>query len=250
MASLKEFETDFKRLVKNDLLGHGYILYGPDRKQQFSAAKMLANFLESKKYEEPSGILIETRLIDGVKQELGVDVARSFSEFLYRQPVRSPKRTLIVNAAGDLTTQAQNALLKIAEEPPSHALILLIVRDLNLLLPPLVSRFQKIYISSGASQRILSSTEQEAKNLVETFLMSTPKGRSDLIKELVANEKEVVAKEEKIVDTFVELLIEELAKKPEANWRALKHLLARQRVLGDFNVNRRLQLEAVLPFLS
>jgi hypothetical protein len=53
-----------------------------------------------------------------------------------------------------------------------------------------------------------------------------------------------------MIDTFVDALIEELAKKPELNWRALKALLYRQAAMGDYSTNKRLQLESVLPFIS
>ncbi len=251
MASIKEIESDFKKLAEKETLAQGYIFFGPDMAQAFLAAHSIANYLETKQWEQSQAVLFDALVIDGKKQDLGVDVAREFSSFLYKQPVASQKRTLIVHAAGDLTTQAQNALLKIAEEPPKHALIILVVRDLGVLLPPLLSRFQKLYISAAKGARPnRSEIESQADELVRKFLGSTAKGRSDMIKELATNEKEILEKGDKMIDTFVDALIEELAKKPELNWRALKALLYRQTAMGDYSTNKRLQLESVLPFIS
>ena len=245
-----DVEKDFKALIKNEALGHAYILYGGALTGELDVAQSLANYLETKAWEPSSKILMDARVIDGTQQNLGVDVAREFSEFLYRQPVASPRRTLIVHAAGELTPQAQNALLKIAEEPPSHALIILTVTDLNTILPALLSRFQKIHIPNSGGKESLSSAQTEAKELVEKFLLSNERGRSEIIKTMVKDEREIEAKGEKVVDHFVRYLIEELAKKPDENWRALKHLLHRFTMMNDYSTNKRLQLEAVLQFFK
>jgi len=243
-------EQDLKRLAKDGELGQGYIFHGVDAQGMFAVAQKLASYLETEKWESPEGVLSDAMFVDGTKQDLGVDVAREFTSFLYKFPVASKYRTLVVNGAIDLTPQAQNALLKIAEEPPEHGLIILVVNELTVLLPPLLSRFQKVFFASGDAQRTFSPAEEEAKEFVKKFLATTnPKGRSDLIKEMVTNEKDIDEKAEKVVDHFTRFLIEELYKKPEANWRALKHLLHRQQVMADYSTNKRLQLESVIQFI-
>ena len=247
---LAQLEKDFKSLIKNEALGHAYIFYGGNLAEELAFAKSLANFLEHKKWGVSEGVLTEASIIDGTQLNLGVDVARSFSEFLYRQPVTSSRRTLIVHAAGELTEQAQNALLKISEEPPKHALIILTVQDFNVLLAPLLSRFQKVAFTDGGSAEVLTPAQTEAKDLVEKFLMSNERDKSELIKNLAKNERDIEEKGKKVVDHFINYLIIELAKKPEQNWRALKHLLHRFTMMNDYQTNRRLQLEAVLQFLK
>lgn len=252
MASIQELEKDFKRLVKNDTLGHAYLLHGPDVPGQFAFAKALANFLETKEWSNPTNRpLLDAKFVDGTAQDLGVDVAREFSEFLYRQPVASPRRTLIVGSAAELTTQAQNALLKIVEEPPAHALIVLTVRDSNSLLPPLRSRLQAFYVAApGALGGPATPVEERARELVEQFLLANAAGRSTLIKQMVEADKEDdVEKSSKIVDTFVSYLIAELAKKPEAHARVLTEALKRQAAMADYSTSKKLQLEALAQYL-
>jgi DNA polymerase-3 subunit delta' len=235
------------------LLGHAYALYGPHLPSQFTLAKSLANFLEQKKWQEPQGLLLDAKCIDGTTQDLGVEVARSFADFLYRQPVASLRRTLVINNAVEFTTQAQNAILKIVEEPPKHALIILTLRDINSLVPPLKSRLQTIYVAPdrGASSPTRTALEERAHELVDKFMMSAPAARSALIKELIAADKEDdVEKSEKIVDTFVSCLIAELAKKPELYTAALKEALKRQTAMNDFTTSKKLQIEAIAQFLK
>lgn len=252
MASIKEIEQDFKKLAKSDTLAHAYVLHGPDMAVQFAVARQLANFLETEKWQEPAGVLLDAKFIDGTRQDMGVDVAREFSEFLYRQPVVSPRRTLVINSAAEFTRQAQNAILKIAEEPPSHALIILTARDVNALLVPLKSRVQSIYVASEGGKKLTRTPrEGRASELVEKFLMSGPDGRKQIIKQMVdADKEDDIEKSEKIVDTFVSCLITELAKKPEANVAALKAALKRQTAMGDYSTSKKLQLEAIAYYMK
>src|SRR5689334_1414230 len=108
MAAKTQVEQ-FKRLVKDGTLSHGYILHGPDTGAQFACARALANYLETGKWAEPERLLSDALFVDGAKVDLGIDVSRSFSEFLYRRAAVSPRRTLVVNNATDFTPQAINA---------------------------------------------------------------------------------------------------------------------------------------------
>lgn len=248
MATLSSLEKDFKNLVKADALSHAYALHGQNVATQFLFAKGLANFLEHKKWQQPEGVLLDAKFIDGSVQNLGVDVAREFSDFLYKQPVASARRTLVISSADEFTTQAQNAILKIVEEPPSHGLIILTIRDVNSLLPALRSRLQKIFVASdGKGEQ--SELEQRANELVSSFMKMSGSERSKLVKALVDEDKEA-QKQEQIVEQFVRALIIELAKKPQQYAHALKELLKRQTAMGDFTTSKRLQIEAALQYLK
>ncbi len=249
MPNLGTLAKQFQQLAKKDVLAQAYVLHGPVVAAQFAFAKELANFLETKEWQKPTNILLDAKFIDGSSQKLGVEVAREFSDFLYRQPAVSSRRTLVINNATDFTDQAQNAILKIVEEPPSHALIILTMRDVNSLLPALKSRLQAVYVAPDSTMKAaLSPVEERAQEILEKFLMTSGSERSKLLKSLVDEDKES-EKGEQIVDAFVRALIVELAKKPEQNTLALKELLKRQTAMGDFSTSKKLQLEAALQFL-
>ncbi len=61
-----------------------------------------------------------------LKSEIGVAEARSISHFFSRTAGEGGWRVCIVDAADDLNTTAANALLKILEEPPGRALLILV----------------------------------------------------------------------------------------------------------------------------
>lgn len=78
-------------------------------------------------HEKPNSIGVED-----IRQQVTGDVQI--------KPYSGPCKIYIVNDAEKMTVQAQNALLKTLEEPPSYAVILLLTSNAELLLPTLHSR--------------------------------------------------------------------------------------------------------------
>ena len=56
------------------------------------------------------------------------------------KPYSGPRKIYIINEGEKMTIQAQNALLKTLEEPPSYGVILILTTNVNALLPTIVSR--------------------------------------------------------------------------------------------------------------
>ena len=218
MAFTAELKKDFQKLIEKNNLSQGYILFGFGRynfseggaEEKFLFSKELANFLEIGKWEADNRVLLDARILNA-KEDGGIDLVRSASHFLWQKPVVSKKRTLIINNADNLTLPAQNAILKISEEPPAHALIILIVRDPEVLLPAVVSRFQKIYVhaQNNANQRIDANTAKK-------FLNSNLTQKKEMIKQVVENED---------VENFVTELIFELQKDKLQNWKVLTRVV-------------------------
>lgn len=72
---------------------------------------------------------------------IGVDDIRGqINSDMSIKPYASPYKIYIINEAEKMTVQAQNALLKTLEEPPSYGVIMLLVNNLNTLLPTILSR--------------------------------------------------------------------------------------------------------------
>mgnify|MGYP001566091016 FL=1 len=234
MASIAELKKDFKRLADRAALFHGYILFGHDSESEKTRlAQELANYLENKKWEVGDRILSDSFIIDA-RQEAGIDLVRSSQHFLWQKPAIAPNRTLVIDHADRLTLPAQNAILKIAEEPPTHALIILLVRDPEVLLPALVSRFQKIFV---AGARKFDGDTETAK-IAERFLKSSLAIRKEIIKEILEDEAGL--------ENFVAALFVFLWRDKIKNYKVGKELLKRWVLIEQLNVNKRLQMEAAL----
>ncbi len=73
-------------------------------------------------------------------KSLGVDDARSLQRLIDVRPYEGGRAVVVIESAHDMTTQAQNALLKTLEEPPGHVVLILLAETLSPLLPTILSR--------------------------------------------------------------------------------------------------------------
>lgn len=148
----EEIIKDFKKLADARGLAHGYILFGPPRIGKKLFALHLANYFEtgSFSFEYRAGAPLADLILvsPGEEKSVGIDQIREIKNFLRQMPNRSPYRTVVIDEAERMTDEAQNALLRVAEEPTSYALILVVVDDAEKLYPTLRSRLQRIYFGS------------------------------------------------------------------------------------------------------
>lgn len=275
MLGHERLEKSFKRLIKDDRLSHGYIFFGESQVGKFTFAKYLANFLETGKFEEPAGFLRETLFIkpetkDG-GESIGIDEVRRIKHFLYEKPVISKKRTIIIDNAYELTTQAQNAILKIAEEPPRAGLLILVIPNPEAILPTLQSRFQKIYFPRLSTTLIKEFLLKElnVSFTVAVKIAESSFGRIGRAKDLVLNRnvinlgkevnkflknrksqqaflKKLVESDKAQIKPFVAAIVSELAEDTHKNHLILKSILERFTAMSQLNLNKRLQLETAL----
>lgn len=69
---------------------------------------------------------------------------REINKNILEKPIESLKKVYIINNSENMTVQAQNSLLKTLEEPPEHAVIILITSNENKMLTTIKSRCTKI----------------------------------------------------------------------------------------------------------
>lgn len=137
----------FMGLAARRRLAHGYLFHGPDGVGKRTCALSLAAYLETGAFtDRPERILMDLKLIapGAGDRSLGIDAVREVPLFLRSKPFLSPYRTLIVDGAEFLTPEAENALLKISEEPGASSLIFMIATDPDELMPTLQSRLQRV----------------------------------------------------------------------------------------------------------
>lgn len=70
-------------------------------------------------------------------------------------PGEAPCRVCVLCGAENMTDQAQNALLKILEEPPEHTVFILTAENRSMLLPTILSRVQTIRLEPLTPAEIL-----------------------------------------------------------------------------------------------
>jgi DNA polymerase-3 subunit delta' len=79
-----------------------------------------------------------------VQGEIVVDTVRELGAFLHLKAAGGGWRVVVVDCADDLNPNAANALLKLLEEPPAKALLLLVSHAPGRLLPTIRSRCRRL----------------------------------------------------------------------------------------------------------
>lgn len=205
---MEELINNFRELIENDKLSHSYLFFGAGE-EKFIFSQALANFLEKGEFSEPKGILTEFLAVSpDEKGTIGIEQIRNLKYFLWQKPTASFKRMVIIESAQALTAEAQNAALKIVEEPPERSLIIFLAKTAEDLLPTLNSRLQKIYFS-------------------ETSKKSGARGLEDE------------------TDEFFRKSIVSLMKDPIRNSTRLKEILRRLVLVKQLNLNKKLQLRSL-----
>lgn len=99
--------------------------------------------------EELKSPSIDTHHI--IAEKFGIEDARALTIAAYKKPVAGPYRSFVIAAAA-MTREAQNALLKLLEEPPQSTVFYILVPHESLLLPTLRSRLLAMAVTSASPE--------------------------------------------------------------------------------------------------
>ena len=133
--------------IKTNKLSHAYIFHG---KAGVGKTTMAVEFAKSILCEHQSACgecrsckqFYSTSDVQIIRPEKSISVenVREITSEIFLKPFHFPKKIYIITEAEKMTVQAQNALLKVFEEPPSYAVIILVTSNVSLLLPTILSR--------------------------------------------------------------------------------------------------------------
>lgn len=244
----------FSKLIKENRLSQSYLFYGDEGIGKNTFAKLLAYALETRKFsaEGDTATLIDALFVERDQEEssLGIERILEVKRFLWQKPLKSRYRLAVINNAEDLTPEAQGALLKIVEEPPTHALLVFITHDSQVFLPPLLSRLMKVYfprLSKAEIAKVLSDqykvNKEKACDIAERSF-----GRLGLALKLMDGKAE---NNEEDLEKFLENKILKLRRENlEKNAPLLAWLLDRETSVKRYNLNMNLQKRAVEEMLK
>lgn len=156
---------------------HALLITGPSGVGKGAILDLLSTRLLGRPAQDNPHILRIAPAPD--KQEIGVDAVRQIQHFVALKPAQSTtkepiKRIVLVEDAHRLTKDAQNALLKIIEEPPADTILLLSSVTARQLLPTVVSRVQELAITvpSTESLRVFLGSKGSGAELDRAISMS------------------------------------------------------------------------------
>lgn len=111
------------------------------------------------------------------ENSIGIEEIRQIHQFANHPPILGDKKTIIINQAEKLTIEAQNALLKILEEPPRYVQLILVTTNPHHFLDTVISRCQIVRSISP----VIPKTQQTKSDQLTTLIQSSPVSRLPLI---------------------------------------------------------------------
>ncbi len=149
----------FRSLIDAGKCSHAYLLEAPrggGKKTfalSFAAALALRDGgedVEAKCRRIYEGASPDVRMlsVEEGKKTIGVDAVRSFLSTVYLTPSELSFKMFIFDEADAITVQAQNALLKVIEEPPHDVYLILLCENCLSMLSTVRSRVQKITLET------------------------------------------------------------------------------------------------------
>lgn len=153
---------------------HATLLLGVDGIGKGSVARQAAAAIldipVEKLAESPQCTILEP----DEKQTISIEVVRTLQRFLRLKTTGSAaiRRIIIIEHANCLTTEAQNAFLKILEEPPADTIILLTAESVHDVLATIRSRTQHVTIQPPSKAQLLDffATYPEQARMQAYFL--------------------------------------------------------------------------------
>jgi DNA polymerase-3 subunit delta' len=188
-----------------------------------------------------------------MRAEIAVDDVRELGAFMHMTPAMGQWRVAIVDSADEMNRNSANAVLKILEEPPPNAVLLIVAHAPGRLLPTIRSRCRRLALQPLADDivmRLLGDYAPDVKEQERLALARLAEGSIGRALELAgAGSLELYSEMVGVLATLPELdmarlhgFAERFARRGEeanAAWRSLNYLfdgwlkgLARQSALG------------------
>ena len=218
--------TYFPRLIGNDetkerlgkaieagSLPHAFLIGGPAGSGKSTLATEIAAAMNCERKDGTDGLLPcgecncckriysssfpDVKILAKKKDKatLGVEAVKDFRDDMFLSSTESDYKIYIIDDAEAMTPEAQNALLKVLEEPPRSVIIMLLAKECDRILTTIKSRAQYIAMSRFDDREIaewLLDDSMEARMLKAsdpdrfTGLIMSADGRLGLAKGLLA----------------------------------------------------------------
>lgn len=123
------------------------------------------------------------------EEAIGIEIIRKLQETLFLMPYKGQEKIIILEHAENLTIEAQNALLKILEEPPAFVFIFLCSTTEDVFLPTILSRCKVIHLEKKVSF-VLSEEDRHQYTSILVCLTEGTIGEKLALAETLATDKE------------------------------------------------------------
>ena len=220
----QEIKETLKSIISSGRFPHAFIIEGAEGSGRHTLAKIIAASIvcEADDSDKPCG---ECRTCELVEKDghcdvltyapdgatFKVDTVREIRDNAYVMPIESKRKVNILSDCDKMNEPAQNAFLKVLEEPPEFMIFILICQNASSLLPTVRSRCVTLSVSNPEFA--------EAKDYIK---LKTGKPESDIDEALESSHGNV--------GKALEILSGEAAKSVESAKEFLKCVKNRDRI--------------------
>lgn len=187
-AGNEYFKNTVKKMAESERFVHSIILEGPDGIGKHKAAGIISAAAVCEENNPPCEKCRKCRLamslsladisvyspektvfsIKTVREKIRVDA--------YIKPIESKRKVFVLEHAELMSAEAQNAMLKILEEPPDSVIFILLTTSAALLLPTIRSRCLTLTLREPETDRAFTYIKQNSEyhdEEIKTALEST-----------------------------------------------------------------------------
>lgn len=169
---------NIKRIVKSGRIPHSFLIEGGSFEERTETATYLAKAIVCEGEDKPCNECRQCKITDSSsnvdiifvgtedgKKIISVGQIRNLRTDAFIKPHSAQKKVYVIKNAELMNEQAQNALLKVLEEPPTSVVFILLSPSRTLELVTIVSRCSILTLS----QEITSDKEleEEAKKIID-----------------------------------------------------------------------------------
>ena len=142
---------------------------------------------------------------DEDKERLGIERVREILRSLQYSPVQGLRKVCLLPVAEGLTIEAANALLKSLEEPPPHAVFVLLASHSGDLLSTIVSRSRVIRVPPRSAAETVNRLTAAGYSPEETQWLRALPLRADELDRLIDNPTDATAERDRAASAACEL---------------------------------------------
>lgn len=202
-----------KNIIVQDRLRGSYLFLGPDGVGKRTTSIEFAKAVNCEREKEDCNCAC-CKKIDSANHpdvfiihpegESGSIKIGKIRDIIYQaslKPYEAKKRVFIINDAEEMTEEAQNALLKVLEEPPRNHILILTASNIAGLLPTVLSRCRVLRFYSLGQEYIRKFLQQEGIDESEALLFSHM-AMGSLGRAMEFVDKDIITRRDSVVNNF------------------------------------------------
>jgi DNA polymerase III delta prime subunit len=176
-------------------------------KQKENRISYITEFCSKRNIQKVDITLIEKDMsAKTATQSIGIDDVKNMQKKIFLKPIKSKEKAVIIEDAQLLTTEAQNALLKVLEEPPANTLLFLGSESKEALLPTILSRCSIVALDQAAY--VVTEEEKEKLNaFIKQLPILTTGDKLKIAETQAKNKEEGILWLEKLILTIRDSII-------------------------------------------